>query len=273
MSELDDDSAVRLVDGAWRADISPRWNIGPNPNGGYLLAIAGRAVLAAAGRPDPLSVTAHYVTPPVIGPADVAVDIARSGRRYSTLAARITQGGADRVRLLAAVGDLDAMEGPTHVLAAPPEVAPPDRCRSLVGLLEGVGSPVVEAMRRYDLRLPPDSPWLAARAAGAPVDEGDLSVTGWIRFADGADPSALALLAFSDAFPPTLVGRLDVGWVPTVELTVHVRGRPAAGWVLGAFRTRFLVDGLFEQDGELWDSSGRLVALSRQLALVLPQRR
>jgi hypothetical protein len=73
----------------------------------------------------------------------------------------------------------------------------------------------------------------------------------------------------SDAFPPTMLGYQNVTWIPTIELTVHVRARPAPGWVLGVFRTRLLVDGVLEEDGELWDSEGRLVALSRQLALVL----
>lgn len=57
-------------------------------------------------------------------------------------------------------------------------------------------------------------------------------------------------------------------WVPTLELTVHVRARPAAGPLRVRFSTRALMDGYLEEDGELWDADVRLVAMSRQLARV-----
>jgi acyl-CoA thioesterase len=260
MSELDDDSSVfPLGEGLWQASVSSRWSVGSAPNGGYLLAIAARAVLAASGCPDPLSITAHYVRPPGPGPLQVAVENVRSGRRYSTLAAALRQGEREAVRVLAAVGDLAALHGPTRVAAEAPSVPGPAGC---VDLADGAWVP--EVARRYELRLvaPPDAP-----APGRPYE-----VSGWIRLADGAEASVLALLAFADAFPPAVLGPLDVGWVPTIELTVHVRARPAKGWVLGRFTTRFLVDGMLEEDGELWGEDGRLLAESRQLALVLPRR-
>ena len=59
-----------------------------------------------------------------------------------------------------------------------------------------------------------------------------------------------------------------MAWVPTVELTVHVRGVPAPGPLRVAFRSRFIHDGLLDEEGELWDSAGALVAQSRQLSLM-----
>ncbi len=259
MSELDDDTSVTEVgEGLWSASINPRWNVGSAPNGGYLIALGARAMLAASGRPDPLTVTAHYVSPPEPGPVAVSTEVVRAGRRYATVTAAIRQGDRERVRLIGATGDLAAQSGPTRIGAAAPRARAPLACAT------AAGERAPEVARRYELRLDP--------SGGESEVEGPCEVSGWIRLSDGAPPSVLALLAFSDAFPPAVLAALDVGWVPTVELTVHVRARPEPGWVLGRFRTRFLLDGLFEEEGELWSEDGRLLAQSRQLALILPRR-
>jgi acyl-CoA thioesterase len=77
-------------------------------------------------------------------------------------------------------------------------------------------------------------------------------------------------MVFADAFPPAILDRFPASWVPTLQFSVYVRARPEPGWIRGSFRTRSMVDGLLEEDGEVFDSTGRLVALSRQLALLLP---
>ena len=78
----------------------------------------------------------------------------------------------------------------------------------------------------------------------------------------------MALLA--DATPPPGLNLIDMARVPTLELTVHMRARPTGEWLSCMFRSRFVFDGHFEEDGELWDESGQLVAQSRQLA-ALPE--
>src|SRR6266446_6211375 len=63
---------------------------------------------------------------------------------------------------------------------------------------------------------------------------------------------------------------LDLGEVgsATVELTVHVRARPAPGWLACRSTPRFVAGGFHEEDFEIWDGAGVLVAQSRQLALL-----
>lgn len=91
---------------------------------------------------------------------------------------------------------------------------------------------------------------------------------GYTKLQDGREPDLQSLAMSADGFPPPILNVHMVGWVPTIELTVHFRARPAPGWLTMWFKTRFLVGGLLEEDGEIWDSDGRLVALSRQLAML-----
>lgn len=247
------------ADGRYRGVVHPAWNIGQNPNGGYLLSLAMAALREAApAHADPLSVTVHYQRPGLPGqPCTVDTRILRTGRSLTTAAATLSQEGGARLEVLAALGDLHA--DASHRLTVPmPEVPPPEACVGRSGGEQGVDLPILD---RLDIRLHPDE----ARAGAA----GRAQVTGWIRFHDGREPDALATLLFVDAFPPSVFGLLGmVGWVPTIELTVHVRRRPAPGWMLGRFRTHDMVDGRIIEDGWLWDANGELVAQSRQLALV-----
>jgi hypothetical protein len=77
----------------------------------------------------------------------------------------------------------------------------------------------------------------------------------------------------ADGFPPTLLGHTEIGWLPTIELTVHVFGIPPADepWLRAELHTRSVVGGLLDEDGELWDATGALVARFRQLALLIPR--
>jgi hypothetical protein len=99
--------------------------------------------------------------------------------------------------------------------------------------------------------------------------QGEPVAAGWLRLKDGEPFDPHALIMTTDAFPPTTFNAgLPVSWTPTLELTVHVRFPDVAGWVRCEFRSRFISGGFIEEDGLFWDEENRLVAQSRQLALV-----
>ncbi len=212
------------------------------------LAVAGLRQ-AAPGHPDPLSVTVHYLRPGLAGqPCRVDVQVLRTGRTLSTARATLSQEGGPRLEVLAALGVLSTDSEPTLALPAP-AMPPPERCVPRSADEQGVALPILD---RLDIRLHPDE----ARAGST----GMAQVTGWIRFHDGRAPDAVASVLFADAFPPAVFGLLGVvGWVPTVELTVHLRRKPAPGWMLGRFDTHDLIDGRLVEDGTLWDADGHLV--------------
>ena len=119
-------------------------------------------------------------------------------------------------------------------------------------------------MERMDLRLhPADADFYTGQPSGQPL------VRGWVRFPDNEPVDAFGLMLIADAFPPTAFNaKLPVAWVPTLEMTTHVRAEPRPGWLRCKFSTRFVTGGVLEEDGEIWDDSGHLVAQSRQLALM-----
>ena len=262
-SEFDSDTAVESQGpGRWTAVITPRWNIGAAPNGGYLLALALRALREHTGRPDPLTSTAHYTSRPEVGPLDLVAGAVVGGRRHATATIVGSQSGVERLRVTATFGDLSAAEGPTHVDLPPPPLPPRDECLLLPKDLEGMP----EITQRFDYAADPgDVGWFLSTPSGVG------KIGGYLRFTDGREPDTLALAAVADAFPPAVFNVIGgLSWVPTLELTVHIRARPVPGWLRCVFRTRVLVDGYLEEDGEMWDERGALVAMSRQLALVLP---
>ena len=118
-------------------------------------------------------------------------------------------------------------------------------------------------MAQLDERLHPDD---SLALEGTP--SGEARVRGWIRL-DDEPLDGFALLLVADAMPPAIFNiDLPMGWTPTLEMTTQIRATPVPGWLRCQFTTRFVSGGLLEEDGEIWDEGGNLVALSRQLALV-----
>lgn len=267
-SEFDRDTAVIPrpgEPGVHDTELSAGWTIVRAVNGGYLLAVACRALADVLPHPDPFTVTAHYLTASQPGPAVVRSETVRAGRTLSTGQASVLQYAQDgteveRIRVLASYGDLDALPDDVRTTAKPPQIPPYEQC--LDGSQAGslfVGD--ASLLDRLSVRADPaTSGWAVGRPSGA----GEMR--GWFGLADGRDADPLSLLLTVDALPPTAFDLGLSGWTPTVELTVHIRCRPAPGPLRVAIATRNLAGGFMEEDAEVWDSADRLVAQSRQLA-------
>jgi acyl-CoA thioesterase len=247
-------------DRQWAAVVQPGWDIAGNANGGYLLAIAGRALTQATGRPHPLTTTAHFHRPGLPGPVTVDVAPVNASRRFTTATAVLRRDDGPILTVLSTLGDVGQTAGPELVTATPPPLPDPEACVPVVAG-ELFPPPFVD---RVEVRLHPGD---AAFRDGTPA--GVARMRGWFRLRDAEPVDAVALLCAADAFPPTVFNvDLPIGWTPTLELTVHVRALPAPGWLACGFVSRNVAGGFLEADGEIWDARGRLVTQSRQLALV-----
>ncbi|MEV0692340.1 thioesterase family protein [Streptomyces sp. NPDC050388] len=267
-SEFDRDTAVAFREpGVYDVDLSAGWTIINAVNGGYLLAVLGRALADALPHPDPFTISAHYLTASRPGPGVVRTETVRTGRTLSTGQASLLQYDeegreVERIRVLASYGDLDTLPDDVRTAARPPALPPVEQC---FGPEDGPtpvdGSSAIT--ERLMLKLDPST---LGWALGQPSGKGEMRA--WFGLADGRDADPFSLLLAVDALPPTAFELGLTGWVPTVELTAHVRSRPAPGPLRVSITTRNLAGGFLEEDAEVWDSADRLVAQSRQLARV-----
>ncbi|WP_408997166.1 thioesterase family protein [Streptomyces europaeiscabiei] len=267
-SEFDrDTTATRREEGVYDIDLSAGWTTPGAVNGGYLLAVLGRALADALPHDDPFTISAHYLTASRPGPAVVRTDVVRTGRTLSTGQASLFQYDdegreVERIRVLASYGDLDTLPDDIRTTAKPPAIPPIEQCFGA----EDAPAPIPGGSALADRLLLKLDPATLGWALGAPSGNGEMRA--WFGLADGRDADPFTLLLAVDALPPTAFELGVMGWVPTVELTVHVRSRPASGPLRVAIVTRNLAGGFLEEDAEVWDSADRLVAQSRQLARV-----
>ena len=118
----------------------------------------------------------------------------------------------------------------------------------------------------------------AVPALGDPPFRGDGSPTSgvWLAAADPHRLDAPLAAAFLDAWFPMPFTLLEKPLpAPTLDYTVHFRAplpEPGSGphdMHLAVFRSLLARDGFFDEEGEIWGADGRLLAQSRQLALIL----
>ncbi len=248
------------------ASVHPLWSVGDKPNGGYLLALLGRAARATArnaGAPawEVLSASVTYLRPPALEPATVRTTLLRSGRTAAHVRTVLAQGGNDLVDAVFVLGDLPD-EPAVRYDGTPPFHAPgPDECVRLTpNVPTGVHVGIMDVLEQ---RLDPATIPFAVTPPppGTPAE-----LRGWTRFADGREPDALSLLFFVDAIPPATLMIGSTGWVPTLQMSAYVRARPAPGWLAIRMTAGLVADGMVDETCVLWDSRGHMVAQSTQLA-------
>ena len=259
---FDEDSRVVAAgpEGAYTATMTSRWNgTAGAVNGGYMLATSIRALALGMPFPDPIVVSGFFLRPGSAGPATVRAAVIRSGRTTAFGESELSQDGKEVVRATAAFAKLGdtGQDGPAFLDGTPPALPPPAECVGVPVASFGLAS-IAERIEFRSAELPG---WFRGQPSGRPASEF------WTRFADGREADLLSLLLLVDSTAPSVL-ELGAGST-TIQLTVHLRAHPAPGWLACRATTRFVSNGYHEEDFEVWDSAGTLVAQSRQLALIL----
>jgi hypothetical protein len=285
MTIFDEATAVtRRAEGRYEAMLDARFAMvvpgGATPpaiNGGALLATVMRAVLAESPLPHPVATSAHFLRVGAIAPAEVHVTWLKHGRTAATARAALVQDGnviLDTTMTVGAVpGPAEAADVGLPVGAAPGTLTwtgPPPGFPAIVDCVDlgqWRGTTADDGTSGYAAQVevlldPTTTGWRRGEPSGQP------EMRGYFQLRDKQDPDPYVLALALDGLPPVVFGLGATSWAPTVELTWHMRAVPGPGPLAVAARARHVSGGWFDEEAEVWDASGRLVAQSTQIARV-----
>ncbi|MFI0447197.1 thioesterase family protein [Actinomadura sp. 6N118] len=258
MSRFGEATAVeRVADGRYNVELDQVFGYAEALNGGYLMAVLARAAVDASPHEHPVSTAASFLRVAKVGPAEVLVESRKTGRTAAMSRVTLVQGGEPVVDALITTGTLDSGQEPHWTGEAPPAMPSPEKCSTFdSGKGDRGFADNVEML--FD---PATMGWLDGRPSGR------LEARAWLQI-PGYENDGYALALAVDALPPVVLNVGAKGWAPTVELTWHMRAVPQPGRLAVHGGGRLVAGGWFDEEVEVWDSAGRLVAQSRQLARV-----
>jgi acyl-coenzyme A thioesterase PaaI-like protein len=282
--------------------VAPSGTTPPAVNGGVLIATVLRAVLDCSPLPHPVATSAHFLRVAKLAPAEIHVTWLRTGRIAATARATLTQDGEPVLETTVTTGTVP-VSSPTPAVAAgtgqaesgraengetwtvragngqeasgraggelnwtdaPPVWPPIEQCVEL-GPWRGTVAPDGTVGYAAQIRMlfdPAVIGWVNNEPSGLP------EMRGYFGLREDREPDALLLALAVDGLPPVVFGLGATGWAPTVELTMYMRSVPAPGALRVTARCRHVSGGWFDEEAEVWDSAGNLVAQSRQIARV-----
>jgi len=256
MGGFDEATAVRRVgDGRYSAELDAAYGFEKAVHGGYLMAVLTRAALERSGHPHPISTAASFLRVARPGPAEVHVETRKTGRTTEVARVILVQEDLPVVEALITSGTLDGTAEPVYSASAD-GLPPLEEC-----VLFGDEQPEPGFAAKVEMRYAADTMgWLDGQPTGRP------EMRSYFRLREQREPDGVVLALAVDSLPPVVLNTGASGWAPTVELTWYMRAVPAPGWLALHGRGRLVSDGWFDEDVEVWDSRGRLVAQSRQIA-------
>ncbi|MBG01944.1 MAG: hypothetical protein CL470_06710 [Acidimicrobiaceae bacterium] len=264
---FNDDIALKKLDtGKYHLNIHDKYWIVAGPNGGYLAALLANAGDLHVNSPDRQlrSLTTHFLAPPKVGEATITVSTERSGRLVDFLRLELRQ-NSKTILLGTGVWGLSG-DSPDTPRLTMPDVPGPLECSPINRLTEQS----TRLHEQWEIRSAHSNG--TAKSIEELGPEPDL--LWWIRPVQLTTPNAPLVVAISDALPPPIfVTSAGFRFVPTIDLTVHLRADLKTmewrtdSWVLARFVTRHIANGFLEEDGQMWLSDGTLIGMSRQLSI------
>jgi len=244
--------------------------VGSTPHGGYLMAVMHKALANVLPHSTAITSSVQYLDRIDAKPFQLEVEVFKTGRGSSSGIVKLKQDDKICTTFTATCSDFEFMKGYDDLQKPLPNIfLDKDRCEYVKMNYDKISKGFTPAfIQQLECSIHPDHAWWNRKADEDNTDN-EARCSAFLEM-KGGRPDQFCLSFYSDILPPVVCNKYGpLGWIPTITLTTHIRQLPSTNELYADFKATDINKGYFEQDCNIWDLNGNLVASSRQLTRIL----
>ena len=257
-----------LEDNKFIVNPDTNYFVGNTPHGGYLMAVMHKALTSILPHSTAISSSVQYLDRIDAKTFELEVETFRTSRGSSSGIVKLKQDDKICTTFTGTCSDFQFMKGYDDLQKPLPNIFNESDKKDYIKMnYDKISKGFTPAfIQQLECLIHPDHAWWN-RDSNDKNNEARCSA---FLEMQGGIPDQFCLSFYSDILPPVVSNKYGpLGWIPTITLTTHIRQLPSTSELYADFRATDINKGYFEQDCNIWDLNGNLVASSRQLTRIL----
>ena len=257
-----------LEDNKFIVNPDTNYFVGNTPHGGYLMAVMHKALTSILPHSTAISSSVQYLDRIDAKTFELEVETFRTSRGTSSGIVKLKQDDKICTTFTGTCSDFDFMKGYDDLQKPLPNIFNESDKKDYIKMnYDKISKGFTPAfIQQLECLIHPDHAWWN-RDSNDKNNEARCSA---FLEMQGGIPDQFCLSFYSDILPPVVSNKYGpLGWIPTITLTTHIRKLPSTSELYADFKATDINKGYFEQDCNIWDLNGNLVASSRQLTRIL----
>tara|TARA_B100001173_G_scaffold142037_1_gene123288 strand:- start:1313 stop:2152 length:840 start_codon:yes stop_codon:yes gene_type:complete len=257
-----------LEDNKFIVNPDTNYFVGNTPHGGYLMAVMHKALTSILPHSTAISSSVQYLDRIDAKTFELEVETFKTSRGSSSGIVKLKQDDKICTTFTGTCSDFQFMKGYDGLQKPLPNIFNENDKKDYIKMnYDKISKGFTPAfIQQLECLIHPDHAWWN-RDSNDKNNEARCSA---FLEMQGGIPDQFCLSFYSDILPPVVSNKYGpLGWIPTITLTTHIRQLPSTSELYADFRATDINKGYFEQDCNIWDLNGNLVASSRQLTRIL----
>ena len=257
-----------LEDNKFIVNPDTNYFVGNTPHGGYLMAVMHKALTSILPHSTAISSSVQYLDRIDAKTFELEVETFRTSRGSSSGIVKLKQDDKICTTFTGTCSDFEFMKGYDDLQKPLPNIFNESDKKDYIKMnYDKISKGFTPAfIQQLECLIHPDHAWWNRDSN----DQNNEARCSAFLEMQGGIPDQFCLSFYSDILPPVVSNKYGpLGWIPTITLTTHIRQLPSTSELYADFKATDINKGYFEQDCNIWDLNGNLVASSRQLTRIL----